>query len=339
MVEWAHRGGTSLGAVVMLPLGGFVPVVGAWLRDEPIGGWGGVVERLGGAWPRPDRDDPDADLGPILARADAPRLFDDLDRLARKLGTRVPREVRLGYLPICAVTSWGRSKVLVVGLPLLDVLTRGELRAVLAHELSHLARGDATHAARRSRFFASLESRLLDPDNVSRFSPLRAWASACSSIGSRLAAPLAREQETRADSDAARLAGGPTAASAVVKVALVQPLFRTLLDHFDSLGPNDGNLYAAFRAFWTSLTPDFLESMRHRMMTHAHEAPVDRAHPPLLDRLAAMQAHPDRRSDADEPDATAVSVLGDPEALETMLHNRLFGTASVEKSVFHRAGR
>jgi Zn-dependent protease with chaperone function len=320
-----------------------VPVVGAWLRDETIGGWGGVVERLGGVWPRPDRDSPDADLGPILTRADAPRLFDDLNDLARKLGTRAPREVRLGYLPICAVTSWGRgrgrSKVLVVGLPLLDVLTRGELRAVLTHELSHLARGDATHAARRARFFETLESGLENASPTGRFSPLRAWASVCSAIGSRLAAPLAREQETRADADAARLAGGPTAASAVVKVALVQPLFRALLDHFDSQGSTDVNLYAAFRAFWTSLTPSFLESMRHRLLSRVHEAPPDRAHPPLLDRLAAMQAHPDRRSDADESDAPAVSVLADPEALETMLHNRLFGTAGVEKSVFHRTGR
>jgi hypothetical protein len=145
-------------------------------------------------------------------------------------------------------------------------------------------------------------------------------------------------QERRADADAARLAGGPTAASAIVKVALVQPVFRELLDHHDPSGPAGGNLYAAFRRFWSMLPPSFVESMRHRLLTRARDAAPDRAHPALLDRLAAMQTHPERPPD-DEARHPAVSVLADPEALETMLHNRLFGTAGVEKSVFHRAGR
>ena len=43
---------------------------------------------------------------------------------------------------------------MVLGLPLLYVLTMEELRAVLAHELAHLARGDATKAADSARFVA-----------------------------------------------------------------------------------------------------------------------------------------------------------------------------------------
>jgi hypothetical protein len=47
---------------------------------------------------------------------------------------------------------------------------------------------------------------------------------------------------------AAAIAGGSAAASALVKVALVQPLFREVLEHYDPASSED-NLYAFFRAF------------------------------------------------------------------------------------------
>ena len=55
------------------------------------------------------------------------------------------------------MVAWGRSRALIIGLPLFRVLTQGELRAIVAHELAHLARGDATAAARSARFVEALE--------------------------------------------------------------------------------------------------------------------------------------------------------------------------------------
>jgi len=71
---------------------------------------------------------------------DAPLLFSSIDTMARRLGARPPGQVRLTYLPCCGVVAWGRSQALIIGPPLLRVLTQVELRAVLARELAHLAR-------------------------------------------------------------------------------------------------------------------------------------------------------------------------------------------------------
>ena len=72
-----------------------------------------------------------------------------MNEVAQKLGVKPPGQVRLTYLPCCGVVAWGRSRALILGLPLLRVLTVAELRAVLAHELAHLAAGDATRARGR----------------------------------------------------------------------------------------------------------------------------------------------------------------------------------------------
>ena len=69
------------------------PVVRGWLRDE-IADWGGVVETLGGSSRRHRDRDPDADLGPVLARFDAPLIFMAVDEVSRRFGVKPP--VRFG---------------------------------------------------------------------------------------------------------------------------------------------------------------------------------------------------------------------------------------------------
>ncbi|HEU5116153.1 MAG TPA: M48 family metallopeptidase, partial [Isosphaeraceae bacterium] len=224
LVRWGFGTGTALGTLVLLPLGGFVPVLTRWLNDQPMG-WSGMVQALGGVWVATGSSDPDADLGPMLAKVEAPSLFDDLGEVARRVGARKPAQVRLTYLPCCGVVASGRTNALLIGLPLLQVLTRGEVRAVLAHELAHLARGDASSTARSTRFVEGL-GQALDTALPAPLSPLRLWARVCRSVSDRLIAPIARSQEVRADRISAQLAGGSSAASALVKVALLQPLFR-----------------------------------------------------------------------------------------------------------------
>jgi Zn-dependent protease with chaperone function len=333
-VRWGYGAGTGLGVLVLLPLGGFVPVLSRWLDDRPMG-WPGVVQALGGAWVGEETTDPDADLGPILAKVEAPRLFEDLGEIARRVGARRPAEVRLTYLPCCGVVASGKVGAMLIGLPLLQVLTRGELRAVLAHELAHLARGDASSSARSCRFVEGL-GHALDSAVPARWSPLRLWAHACRGVSDRLVAPVARSQEVRADRASAQVAGGSAAAGALVKVALVQPLFREVLDHYD---PNRGdlpNLYAFFREFWSRLPDGLNTSIRHGLLGDRRSGSGG-VHPALLDRLGVVQSYADH-GDPAAMGAPAASLVGDLEALEQFLHDRLFATGRVEPSVFHRAG-
>jgi Peptidase family M48 len=325
---------TFIGTVVLFLLGGFVPVLGGWLRNE-IDGWADVVATLGGVWFRVESRDPDSDLGPVLARVDAPLLFTSIDKVSRRLGVRPPGQVRLTYLPCCGVVAWRRSQALIIGLPLLRVLTQGELRAVLAHEMAHLARGDATRAARSARFVQGLELAV-EKAGDRAWGPLGAWARLCLREAAWLIEPVARSQEARADRFSAIIAGGGSAASALVKVALVQPLFREVLENYDPTHPEFPNLYAFFRAFWYRLPAESHSAMRLRVLTKPHGT-HDPAHPPLPDRLALLQSYPDLAC-VNGDGSPATTLLGDLEIFEQMLHNRLFGLPPVEPTIFHRAG-
>jgi Zn-dependent protease with chaperone function len=334
LLERLYWGGTLAGTMTMLACGGIVPVMRSWLQNE-IDDWSGVVAALGGLWFRVETLDPDSDLGPVLARVDAPQLFAMIESVGRRLGVKPPGQVRLTYLPCCGVVAWGGSRALIIGLPLFRVLTQGELRAIIAHELAHLARGDATRAARSARFVEAMELAL-EREGPRLRGPLGAWARYCVRECSRLIEPVARSQEARADRLSAAIAGGSAASSALVKVAVVQPLFRELLQAYD---PNDSdslNLYAFFRAFWYRLSAETHTAMRLSVLTRRHDH-ADPAHPPLPDRIAALQAYPDRTGlNGDSQPAT--TFLGDPEIFEQMLHNRLYALPAVEPSIFHRAG-
>src|SRR5205823_6657807 len=141
-----------------------------------------------------------------------------------------------------------------------------ELRAIVAHELAHLARGDATRAARSARFVVGLKQAIDRAGDRAR-GPLGAWARVCCRAADRLIGPIARGQEARADRSAAAIAGGSAAASALVKVALVQPLFREVLEHYDPVQPDAPNLYAFFRSFWFRLPAEVHTAMRLRILT------------------------------------------------------------------------
>ena len=334
LVPLAYGSGLAVGSAVLLALGGFVPAIRAWLDDSGRGPRG-LIEVLGGIRLPRVSNDPDSDLGPILRRSEAPGLFDEVAEIARRLGVRPPEEVRLSFLPCCGVVAWRRSSCLLLGLPLLHVLDLAELRGVIAHELAHLARGDARRTAGSLRFVEGLGRALDDPAGHS-WGPLRLWARACRSAALALIGPIARGQEARADRASAAIAGGGPAATALVKVALVQPLFRELLGHVGPGRPAGSNLYATFREFWGRIPASLLETMRLGLLAR-DDAPDDSPHPPLPDRVASLLAYP-ARPDAPSGGLAASSLLGDPEWLEQMLHDRLYRHPAIEPSVFHRAG-
>lgn len=335
-IEWAYPVGVVLASAAVLAFGGFVPLMRAWLRDE-INTRREMLEALGGVHVITETRDPDADLGPVLARTDAPLLFTAVNEVSRRLGIKPPVQIRITYLPCCGVIAWGHSRALILGLPLLRVVNQAELRAILAHELAHLARGDATRTARSARFVQGLR-HAIDRSEATLRGPLAAWARLCCRVSTRLIRPLARSQETRADRSAASIAGGGTAASALVKVAMVQPLFREVLERYDPTDPDTPNLYAFFRTFWFRLPAELHSSMRLQVLAQSSRS-SDPAHPPLPDRIAVLNAYPEPASTNPATDAMpATTLFGDIEVFEQMLHNRLFALPLVEPSLFHKSG-
>ena len=151
LVELGFHGGNATIMLGRLTFGGFMPLLRDW-ADEQIRDWSDAFDALGGLRLRMGRARGDTDLGPVLERFDAPELFRLVEQVARRLGVRPPEQVRLSYLPCCGVVELRRARAVLIGLPLLQILTVAELRAVLAHELAHLAKGDMRRSVRAARF-------------------------------------------------------------------------------------------------------------------------------------------------------------------------------------------
>lgn len=343
-LEFGFRAGTFAGAAGLFLAGGFVPVTRRWLNDE-LNGWADVPRALGGVWVDAVEVQGDGPAGIWLGPADAPELFREIRDVARAVGTRPPAQVRLVALPCCGAASRGRGsradeRSLWLGLPLLAVLSPAEFRAALAHELAHLAGRDAARATRAAAFLARLAEEL--DANPTR-GPLGAWARACRERGARRLAPIVRGLETRADRVAARVAGGPATASALIAAALAQILFHEALAVFNPERPGESRtVFAFFRAFWRTLDPDAKERLRLGILARNDQqrsdnptAPEPTLHPPIPQRVAAIQDLPDPRPpEPDHPATdspnTARELLGDPEFYERLVHNLLYGLREPE---------
>src|SRR5207247_204931 len=87
--------------------------------------------------------------GPLLMAKEQPRLFAELERIARATSQAMPAEVYL--LPNVnafvarrgGVFGLGGRRVMGIGLPLLEALTPPQFAAVIAHEFGHYDSGDA----------------------------------------------------------------------------------------------------------------------------------------------------------------------------------------------------
>ncbi len=109
---------------------------------------GGLVIALTLLWSVVPRRQKFSAPGPRLEASLHPRVFAEVERLATALSEPVPREVYLIPDMNAAVTERGgvmgvgSVRVMLLGLPLLQVLTVSQFRAVLAHEFGHYYGGD-----------------------------------------------------------------------------------------------------------------------------------------------------------------------------------------------------
>lgn len=163
--------------------------------------------------------------GVPVSRSDAPDLWDEVDRLRSTLSApRIHRILIDNDLNAALVTRrWGvlpfTRQWLVLGLPLLRLLSVDEMRTVIAHELGH-ARGDHGKFGRwiytARRLWASLHDALAEGSQglMARF--LRWYAPYFNAY----TFVLARQQEREADAAAVEAANSEAAAAALVRVTV-----------------------------------------------------------------------------------------------------------------------
>ena len=291
--------------------------------------------------------------GRRLERADAPLLFETIESLATAVGTASPTDVYLDPLFTLAVTETGGffrgRRVLMIGAPLLKVLSVAELRAGIAHELGHFAGGDTrvsgivsyTHAtfasvirtAQRDPFKKGTSHYLIEGGLELGESIAKTVVATYAKLYFRVMHSLGRRQEVAADGFSTRIAGSAASARALQKFATSARLYAHYLDTdvgFALLkGAVPSDFWAGFeRCRQDTLSTDagrrFLESLRT-----AATDPYDQ-HPSLAERLRFFEEH--RHEVAGEDDSPAATLLAPELELDAWLEketvDRLVAAAS-----------
>jgi heat shock protein HtpX len=277
--------------------------------------------------------------GPALTAKQDPRLFAEIESVARSVGQAPPSEVYL----VPDVNAWvgqrggimgfGSRRVMGLGLPLMRVLSRSEFRAVLAHEFGHYHGGDTKLGPwiykTRGAIVRTLASLGGKDGRGSWLQKPFLWYG---KMFLRITHAISRRQEFVADELAARAVGS-------------KPLI-TGLRTVHGAG-------SAFGAFWQNecvpvLNAGFRPPLAEGFHRFVHASPIAEAihkgleeelktgkadaydtHPPLKERIAAVEPLP--AGDTATADAPALSLLDDVPTLENLLFQTLAGPDAAGK--------
>ena len=207
--------------------------------------------------------------GIVLTPDQAPALWAEVRRLADAADTRPPDEVRLVAAVNAAVSQhsrffglWSGRRYLYLGLPLMQALTAGQLRAVVAHELGHFS-------GAHTRFGAvAYRGRLAVGGTVTRISRrnMAGWVfRAYARLYLLVDNTVARRQERQADAVAVKVAGKQAAISALTEVHVAEAAFAAYLhSHVSSgakLGVMPDDIFGGF-AWMLAENDDVLDEVR-----------------------------------------------------------------------------
>jgi hypothetical protein len=278
-----HSGGGAgaVGAVkILIPLGiGLTALIGVVLRSFRV------------HFSEPE--------GFPIDRAQAPKLFAALDEICGTLqapalhhvlvtpeyNASVAQHPRLGLFG-------GHVNFLRLGLPLMEAMSPGQYRAILAHEIGHLSRNHSRFSGWVYRVQATWH-QMLDTliaerhSGVSLFLPFFSWYSPYFAAYSFV---LRRGNEYVADKCAAQVAGAETTAQMLVSLRLKGRMYQQ--EFWGGLLKQAKTEPRMPDAIYAQLQESFHRPSGHEMMWY-EDALEDRTdlgdtHPSLTERLAAL---------------------------------------------------
>ncbi|HLY17377.1 MAG TPA: M48 family metallopeptidase [Bryobacteraceae bacterium] len=302
-----------------------------------VGGVSMAITMLRSLAPRRDKAAPP---GPRLEADQEPRLFAELEGIAKALNEPMPREVYLIADVNAFVTERGgalgsrKRRVMGLGLPLLRILTVSQFRAVLAHEFGHYYAGDTRLGPwvykTRLTMFRTLVS-LQSGSGAMRALRINALAMLARNLVlsalqwywklfMRATLAVSRRLEFRADELACWVAGAPALIDGlctIAKGAAGGPAFwQTELAPALQAGyrPPVAEGFGRFmEARGIALAASaLLETELHKTKTNPYDT-----HPPLSVRVAAARATPYQTSP--ENPASAITLIDHLDALELQL--------------------
>ncbi|MBL9174116.1 MAG: M48 family metalloprotease [Verrucomicrobiales bacterium] len=308
--------------------------------------WLGAAFILWSVAPRRDRFRPP---GPRLRPADQPRLFAELESVARATGQTMPSRVYLIHDLNASVSErggmlgMGGRRFMALGLPLMQVLTVPQFRGVIAHEFGHYQAGDTRLSPWIYRTHSAM-ARMLDPslNSWGILGILRLPFQLYGRWYLRLTQADSRRQEHAADALASRIVGPAQVAAGLRVIHQTAPAYEEFLrrEYLPVMG--------------AGFLPPLAEGFQH--FVHVGEGSAIRSpgtggepepetsdpfdsHPSLPERLAALGPIPTGAALDEGP--PAASLLDDLPELESKLLSAAFpecGTGHPEPISWQEVG-
>jgi len=267
--------------------------------------------------------------GRTVTREEAPKLFALIDDVLQR--TAVRRKDKVKRFEIASVTlddscdacirqipRWGvfggYSNHLSLGIPLLAVLSIAELTTVLAHEIGHLGGEHGRWAAwiyRQRATFEALERKLAESGNgLERL--LAKFYLRYVPYFTAYTLALARNHELQADQRAAWTTNAQVLGRALTKKALAdrfltEVFWERFYAHLEKTPEPPYPPYSMLPRALAVAHKEWLRSDWLQQAMRASTADGD-THPPLGERLAALNLQPDLPTHA--PEAVALKLFG-----------------------------
>jgi Zn-dependent protease with chaperone function len=272
-------------------------------------------------WSIVPRRVPFVEPGPRLDLSAHPLLREQLVDVAARVGEPLPGEVYVdlamnaGVLQRGGLLGIGSRRVIVLGLPLLQLLTISEMRAVLAHEFGHYHGGDT---AIGPWVYRTRQSIVRTVRRVGRFSsllhlPFRQYGL----LFLRITQAVSRSQEFAADRLAARAAGARAMTSALGKLDEGSLALQLYMQSEFVPVVNAGLRPPLVDGFAHFLSQPPVREQLHRAVSEQSAGAVPRpydSHPATRDRVAALaglEPGPDPSGEV-----AAIGLLGQVPTLE-----------------------
>lgn len=301
---------------------------------------GGIAVAAAMLWsllPRRDEFEPP---GPLLDRSAQPKLFREIDEIAGALNEHVPCEVYLIGQPNAFVADrggtfgFGSRRVMGIGLPLFSILNVSELRAVLAHEFAHFYSGDTSLGPwvyrARTVLIRSFQN-MANLQEIGHIHILRLLFTLVAVVIKRyfifflrVTNFVSRKQEHRSDELACLIAGKQPAICGLEKIhgaALFWPVYwagevMPIIDR--NYIPDIGEGFSRFLA--APSIAEFVDESMAEERKSAQSSPFD-THPPLAERIAAMELLKEQDLQLDELQAS--SLFDQPRSAELLFVEKM----------------
>jgi Zn-dependent protease with chaperone function len=267
--------------------------------------------------------------GVPLYRDDAPALWATLAELADVAGTRLPDQVWLTAVPNAAVVEHPRwlglrpgRRYLLIGFPLLQALSVLQIRAVLAHEFGHYCHQDGHLTALGYRGHVAV-GKMLERFPRRTLNPLSWIFRGYARLFILVQRAMSRRQELAADRVMAQAAGRVAAQSVLRMLPGLEAEWNRYLNVYVRAG------------FQADLAPcdvfggfaKLLDARREQLTTaeNAHVAPSRwDTHPPIADRLWALEAMSQNGRLLDADDNPGLRLLDDADQVASRLESAVF---------------